>query len=82
MKPVDVIPRKGYDSSFNSWVDKKTLYKCVNIFPERISSGGKVKVELDVLNYPTKEDLKNERGVDTSDFAKKNDSTNLRSNVG
>ena len=33
-----------------------------------------VKVELDLLNYATKTDLKNETGVDTLDFSKK---TNL-----
>ena len=31
-----------------------------------------VKVELDLLNYATKADLKNASGVETSDFAKKN----------
>ena len=39
-------------------------------FPELKSSGGKVKVELDLYNYATKVDLKNARGVDTSKFAK------------
>ena len=29
------------------------------------SSGGKVKVELDLSNYATKEDLKNATGVNT-----------------
>ena len=53
----------------------------MNIFPETISSEGRVKVELDVFNYVTKEDLKNETGVDTSDFAKKNDSAHLSYNV-
>ena len=36
------------------------------------SFGGKLKVELDLSNYPTKPDLKNAAGVDTSGFAKKN----------
>ena len=48
---------KGYDSSFNSWIDKKdTIYKS-EYFPEP-KSLGKVKVELDLSYYATKTDLK------------------------
>ena len=50
-------------------------------FPEQKSSGGRVKVELDLSNYATKSDLKNETGVDTSSFAKKTDLANLESDV-
>ena len=50
-------------------------------FPKPKSSGGKVKVELDLFNYATKADLKNATGVDTSKFAKKVDLANLKSNV-
>ena len=50
-------------------------------FPEPKSSGGKVKVELDLSNYATKADLKNVTDVDTSDFVKKVDLANLKSNV-
>ena len=50
-------------------------------FPERKSSEGKVKVELDLSNYATKADLKNETGVDTSKFVKKVDFTNTKSSV-
>ena len=50
-------------------------------FPEPKSSGGKVKVELDLSNYATKADLKNATGVDTSKFAKKVDLANLKSDV-
>ena len=41
-------------------------------FPERKSSGEKVKVNLDLSNYATKADLKNVKGIDTSKFAKQN----------
>ena len=34
--------------------------------------GTNLKVELDLFNYATKADLKNETGVDTFDFSKKN----------
>ena len=50
-------------------------------FPEPKSSGGRVKVELDLSNYATKADLKNATGVDTSKFVKKTDLANLKSDV-
>ena len=40
-------------------------------FPEPKSSGGTVKVELDLSNYVTKADVENAAGADTSKFAKK-----------
>ena len=40
-----------------------------------------MKVELDLLDYPTKADLKNAAGVDTSDFAKKTDLANMKFEV-
>ena len=46
-------------------------------FPELKSSGGRVKVELDLSNYATKIQLKNAAGVDTLEFARKVDSANL-----
>ena len=39
-------------------------------FPEPKSSGGRVKVELDLSNYATKADLKNATVVDTLKFTK------------
>ena len=50
-------------------------------YPEPKSSGGRVKVELDLSNYATKADLKNATGVDTSTFAKKVDLASLKSKV-
>ena len=50
-------------------------------FSEPKSSGGRVKVELDLSNYATKSDLKNATAVDTSKFGKKVDLTNLKFNV-
>ena len=50
-------------------------------FPEPKSSGGKVKVELDLSNYATKVDLENATGVDTSKFAKNVDLASLKSEV-
>ena len=50
-------------------------------FPELKSSGGRVKVEIDLSNYATKTDLKNETGADTSKFAEKVYLASLKSNV-
>ena len=50
-------------------------------FPKPKSLEANVKVELDLSNYATKADLKNATGVDTSDFAKKTDLANLKSDV-
>ena len=50
-------------------------------FLEPKSSGGRVKVELDLSNYATKTDLKNATGFDTSKFAKKVDLASFKSTV-
>ena len=50
-------------------------------FAKPNSIGANVKVELDLSNYTTKTDLQNATGVDTSFFAKKADSVNLKSDV-
>ena len=52
---------KGYDSRFNSWIDKKAFR----------SFGGNINVKVDLSNYATKTDLKNVTHVDTSSFALK-----------
>ena len=43
--------------------------------------GGRVKVELDLYKSSTKADLNNVTGVNKSDFAKKTDLANLKSDV-
>ena len=50
-------------------------------FPKLKSLGANVKVELDLSNIVTKADLKNAKGVDTLEFAKKTDLANLKSDV-
>ena len=71
---------KGYDSSFNSWIDKEDI-QISEYFLKPTSLGEKLKVELDLSNYVTKEDLKNVTGVDTLKFAKKVDLRSLKSEV-
>ena len=50
-------------------------------FPKPKSLRANIKVELDLSNYATKSDSKNATGFDTSDFAKKTDLANLKSDV-
>ena len=59
---------------------KKTV-QMSEYFPNPKSFGRRVKVELDLSNYATKENLKNTTRVDTSKFAKKVNLANLKSNV-
>ena len=63
---------KGYDNLFNSWIYKKDIVKMSEYFPKPKSLGRNVKVELNLSNYATKTDLKNETGIDKLPFAKKN----------
>ena len=50
-------------------------------FLELKSSGGRMKIELDLSNYVTKVDSKNTTGVDIVKYAKKVDLANLKSDV-
>ena len=53
----------------------------IEYFPKPKYLGANGKVELDFSNYATKADLTNATGVDKSDFAKKTDLANLKSDV-
>ena len=64
---------KGYDNSFNNWIDKKHIVQMSAYFPEPKRFGKRVIVELDLSNYATKAYLKNETGLDTSKLVKKVD---------
>ena len=39
---------KGYNNSFNSWIDKTGIVKMREYFPKPNSLGANVKVELDI----------------------------------
>ena len=71
---------KWYDSSFNSWIEKKNAYMSEYV-PEPKSSGLSVKVELNMSNYAIKSDLKTATDVDTSKFGKTFGLANLKCNV-
>ena len=65
------VKQKGYDNSFNSWIDKKILLYEMSYFPELcIYNKNKIKFELNLCNYATKCDLKRATVVDTSNLAK------------
>ena len=53
---------KGYDNSFNSWIDKKiSLYK-MSYFREPFDySLNKIRVELNLTNYATNSDLRKQQ---------------------
>ena len=72
---------KGYDSCFNGWIDKKDIIQMSKYFPELKTFRGRVKGKLDISNYATKADLKDEIDVDTSKCAKKIDLASLESEV-
>ena len=63
---------KGFDNSFNSWIDKKDLewnshyVKMSQYFPTSFRSfGGNINVKVDLSNNATKTDLKNVTHFDT-----------------
>ena len=53
----------------------------MNYYPLCSYSKNKIEVKLDRSNYSTKSNLKNATRVDTSQFAKKYDLANLKSEV-
>ena len=69
---------KGYDSSFNGWIDKKDINEWIFSKTEIFSRKSESWIRF---NYATKENLKNATDVDTSDFTKKTDLANLKSDA-
>ena len=51
-------------------------------FPKPSSHKENIKVEIDLSNYATKDDIKNITHVDTSSFALKTNLANLKTEVG
>ena len=79
-KSDDIVNK--YNNTYHSTIKMKSVDVKSNIFfLKTIFLGENVKVELDLSNYTIKRDLKNGKGDDTSSFAKKTDSANLKSNV-
>ena len=51
-------------------------------FPKPYESfGGDINVKDDLSNYPTKSDLKNATGIDTSKLAAKSDLVSLKTDI-
>ena len=61
---------------------KKTLHKISQYFPKLYSSfKGNINVKVDLSNYATKVDLKNEAGIDTSNLALKSNLAGLKAEI-
>ena len=71
---------KGYNKSFNSWIDEKDSINKWKFSKTKFFSI-KCKYWIYLSNYATKTDLKDTTGVYTSSFAKKADLANLKSGV-
>ena len=79
---------KGYNNSFNRWINKKDLvwFYCIKIgkcYPKSPykAFGKGIKIKVDLLYYATKTDLKNVTHVDISSFALKRNLANLKTEV-
>ena len=59
----------------------KILYYKISYYPPYKSSSNNIKVELDLSNYATKNDLKNITHVDVSSFASKTNLAALKTEV-
>ena len=59
----------------------KRVYYKMSYYPPYKSSSNNVKVELDLINYATKNDLKNITHVDLSSFASKTNLAALKTKV-
>ena len=63
---------RGYNNSFNSWINKQGLVWNESIFSKPFRRfGGNINVKVDLSNYATKTDLKNITHIDTSGFSLK-----------
>ena len=60
---------------------KRVYYKTSTYYPPYKSSSNNIKVELDLSNYATKNDLKNITHVDVSSFASKTNLAALKTEV-
>ena len=62
------------------WLKELKILLCGH-FPKLEYLEANVEFELDLINYATKEDLKNATGVDALDFAENIDLPHLKSDV-
>ena len=60
---------------------KRLYYKMSTYYPPYKSSSQNIKVELDLANYATKDDVKNITHVDVSNFASKTNLAALKGEV-
>ena len=60
---------------------KRVYYKMSTYYPPYKNSSNNIKVELDLANYATKDDVKNISHVDVSSYASKNNLAALKTEV-
>ena len=73
---------KGYDDSFNSWINKKKhCIKMSQYFPTPLSHKENIKVEIDLSNYATEKDINDITHVDSSNSALKTNLSSLKTEV-
>ena len=60
---------------------KRLYYRMSTYYPPYKSSSNNIKVELDLTNYATKDDVKNITHVDVSSFASKTNLAALKTEV-
>ena len=60
---------KGYNNSFNSWIDKKDVYKMTYVPTYSEVEEEIVSFTLNLSNYVTQKEFKSLTKLDTSDFA-------------
>ena len=59
----------------------KILYYKMSYYPPYKSSSNNIKIELDLSNYATKDDVKNITHVDVSSYATKSNLASLKTEV-
>ena len=60
---------------------KRVYYKMSTYYPPYKNSSNNIKVELDLANYATKDDVKNISHIDVSSYASKNNLAALKTEV-
>ena len=72
---------KGYDNSFNSWIDKKTMNKILSNSVSLYKNESILSNLSNLSNHAKIADLKNVTDVDTSNIALKTNLASLKSEV-
>ena len=72
---------KVYNNSFNSWIDKKDIIKCVNAFLSRIEHLVEILMLKWIYLIMQQKQIKNITHIDTSGFALKTNLASLKTEI-